>query len=388
MKIVHVIGSIDPIGGGPPQVVVRLAAAQSNLGHEAHIVTYGSSDSFANDRIKRQVARIPGISNVTIHTLNAPTWHERLFSSEAEALLRNMLPGSDWLHLHGVWERSLHKAAAVAKQLEIPYCFRPAGMLDPWSLRQKRWKKRVAMAVEVRKSLDAASFIHALNSSEADLIGLLGLQSPCVVLPNGIFFEEIEPLPVRGTFVARWPELRDRPFVLFLARLHYKKGLDLLAKAWAEVASRVPDAHLVVAGPDEGAKLDFETAIDRAQLTHRVHVVGPLYDADKFAALVDARCFCLPSRQEGFSVAVLEAMACGVPVIISEACHFPEAAEAGAAKVVNLEDVRSLPQALTEILKNSERANEMGRSGRELISRDYTWPAIAQRVIDAYLNVK
>ena len=99
-------------------------------------------------------------------------------------------------------------------------------------------------------------------------------------------------------------DLGGRRYVVFIARLHYKKGLDYLADAFAIVAPQSPDLDLVVAGPDEGAKSDFEDRIRRAGVGKRVHLVGPLYGPDKFAALVDCTCFCLPSRQEGFSVAV------------------------------------------------------------------------------------
>jgi glycosyltransferase involved in cell wall biosynthesis len=123
--------------------------------------------------------------------------------------------------------------------------------------------------------------------------------------------------------------------------------------------------------------------IARAGAAGRVHIVGPLYGVDKLAALVDCACFCLPSRQEGFSVAVLEAMACGAPVVISQNCHFAEAAAAGAADIVTLDDT-SLSEALRRLLTDPQRASAMGRAGWNLIRRDYTWPTIAERVVAAY----
>ncbi len=384
MKIVHVLASIDPIGGGPPQVAVRTAAAQAMLGHEVHLVAYGHADSAAEARTQKQLARIPGLDAVTMHLLPAPARSERLLALRASGLLQDLLPDSGWLHLHGVWERIVHKAAGIAERLGISYCVRPAGMLDPWSLRQKKWKKQLALAFGVRRVLNRAAFIHALNAEEARLIEPLGLQARSEVIPNGVFLEEIEPLPPAGTFTAAHPNLQGERFILFLARLHYKKGLDYLARAWSTVASQAPDVSLVVAGPDEGAQAGFEAEIARSGCADRVHIVGPLYGVEKYAALVDAACFCLPSRQEGFSVAVLEALACGTPVVMSEACHFPEAAEAGAAAIVNL-DEDQLADALLNVLSNSETAQAMGRAGWNLIRRDYTWPAIENRVVAAYI---
>jgi glycosyltransferase involved in cell wall biosynthesis len=383
MRIIHVIGSIDPVGGGPPQVAVRLAAAQATLGHDVHLVTYGHADSASEARINEQLSRVPYLDLLTVHRLPAPTPQERWFATEAQKLLTKLLPDSDWLHLHGVWERILHRAAALAGKRGVPYCFRPAGMLDPWSLGQKSWKKKLALSMGVRRLLDRAAFIHTLNADEAELIAPLALRSPCVVVPNGVFLEEIEPLPERGMFVAGRPQLRGKRLLLFLARLHYKKGLDYLADAWAEVAPHVPNADLVVAGPDDGARRDFEQRIARAGLVDRVYLAGALYGAEKYSALVDANCFCLPSRQEGFSVAVLEALACGLPVVMSPPCHFPEAAAAGAAEVVAL-DKGELAAALRRVFSDDQRAQAMGRAGVELIRRNYTWQAIAAKSLEAY----
>jgi glycosyltransferase involved in cell wall biosynthesis len=175
--------------------------------------------------------------------------------------------------------------------------------------------------------------------------------------------------------------------VLFIARLHYKKGLDYLADAFVIVAPQCPELDLVVAGPDEGAKSDFEDRIRRAGLEKRVHLIGPLYGRDKFAALVDCTCFCLPSRQEGFSVAVTEAIAARAPVVISDACHFPEVAEANAGFVLPL-DPREFASAIVKIASDPQLGREMGQAGRQLIETRFNWNSIAQRSIEAYQRAR
>jgi glycosyltransferase involved in cell wall biosynthesis len=383
MKIVHVISRLDPFCGGPPQVVMRLAAAQAMLGHDVQLVAYGQPDKHSEAQTRRQFARIPYLQAVTMHTLPAINRFERWAARKAGALLPQVLHGADWLHLHGVWERLLHKAAAEALRLKIPYCLRPSGMLNPWSLQQKRWKKKLALGLGIRRVIERAQFIHCLNAEEAALIAPLKLSPPPLVFPNGVFLEEFAQLPPAGSFASRQKSLNGRRFVLFLGRLAHVKGLDVLAEAWIRCAAQVPGVDLVVAGPDEGVQVDFDATIARAGLSDRVHVVGPMYGEEKFAALVDAACFCLPSRQEGFSVAVLEALACGVPAVISEACRFPEAAAAGAAEVVPLEP-GLLAEALIRVLSDPLRAAAMGRAGQDLIRSQYTWSSIAGRLIDSY----
>jgi glycosyltransferase involved in cell wall biosynthesis len=381
MKIIHVISSLDPAGGGPPQVIIRLAAAQANLGHELHLLTYGSAE--AQQRVERELARVPHSKQVHVHQLPSPSLGEKLFASGARRAFAQLLPGTHFVHLHGIWESILKASADLAWRNRIPYCFRPAGVLDPWSLQQKRWKKRLALALGLRRTLQRAAFIHALNADEARLIEPLQLRTPCVILSNGVFLEEIEPLPLPGSFFSAHSELRGRRFVLFIARLHYKKGLDYLADAFAIVAPQFPDLNLVVAGPDEGAKDVFEDRIRRAGLQSRVKLLGPLYGADKFAALVDCLCYCLPSRQEGFSVAVTEALAARAPVVISDECHFPEVTEANAGFVLPL-DAREFANAICKTASNPQLGREMGQAGRQLIESRYTWPRVAQIAIEAY----
>jgi len=381
MRILHVVRTLDPAEGGPPQVAVRLAAAQAAHGHEVHLLYHAPAKS--TGRVDDQLAAVPHRKLLHFHPIADPGLLERLAARRARASLRRLMPAVDFVHIHGLWGAILFGAAAEARRRGVPYCFRPAGMLDPWSLRQGAWKKRLALRAGYRRALDRATFIHALNDDERRLIEPLGLRAPAAVLPNGVFLEELFPLPAAGTFRATHPALAEAPFVLFLSRLHHKKGLDILARAFALLAARLPEVRLVVAGPDEGARDDFQAQVNASGLGDRVHVVGPLYGRDKLAALADAACFCLPSRQEGFSVAIIEALACRLPVVISDACHFPEVAQAGAGRVVPL-DAAAVGVALEEVLGDPAFAARAGAAGAALVETRYTWDAVAARCLVLY----
>jgi glycosyltransferase involved in cell wall biosynthesis len=363
MRIAHVIRSLDPRGGGPQTVATRLATAQARLGHRVTLVA-GEGPAIPPEG---WLPALPG-----------PRPAVQECDPDAAAY--------DVLHLHGVWDRILYRTAAAARKRGTPYVVTPHGMLDPWSLAQKRWKKRLALALGYRAMLDGAAALHLLNADELRLIAPLRLRAPGAVLPNGVFLEEIDPLPPPAAFADTHPDVAGRPYILFVGRLHYKKGLDYLADAFRIVAARSPEVRLVVAGPDDGARAEFERRVGGAELAGRVSVVGPLYGAAKWAALVGAACFCLPSRQEGFSVAVVEALACRTPAVVSEACHFPEVGEAGAGAVVPLDPDR-IADALDVYLRDRGARDRAGAAGRRLVEERFTWPQVAARSLDLYRSL-
>ncbi len=383
MHILHVIGSLDPARGGPAAAALRLAAAQAELGHEVGIVAPREAE--AETRIEGASARLP--CRDKIRRIAAPGT-EGTFPGGP--LLRRaewnaIVAEADILHLHGVWEPMLLAAAAAARRAGKPYALEPHGMLDRWSLGRKALKKRVALALGWRRMIMRAAFIQALNDDEVRLMGVIGASPspPRFVIPNGVFMEEIEPPPAEGTFRRRHPRLAGRRYVLFLSRLHGKKGLDHLLGAFRRIAPLHPEVDLVVAGPDDGEGPGFARDVATAGLTARVHIVGALWGSDKIAAFVDAACFCLPSRQEGFSMAIIEALACGTPVVISQECRFPEVATEGAGEVLPL-DPEAFADALDGLLSSPVRAARMGRAGRALVKAAYTWPVIARRTLTAY----
>lgn len=381
MNILHVIQTLDLAAGGPATVAPRLAAAQSKLGHDVAILCFARPDR--QGAIEQALQHVPAIGSVRRDELPRPARWNRLCMFGLKPRIARAVSEVDVVHLHGVWEPLLLHAARVARASGVPYVVRPAGMLDPWSLSQKRLKKKVALALGYRAMLDRAAFVHALNSDEKRLIEPLGLRCAVEVVGNGVFLEELQPAPEPGAFYALQPSLEGSPYILFLGRLHEKKGLDVLADAFAHVAKQDERTHLVVAGPDDGAQHAFEHRMDEVGLLRRVHVVGPLYGRDKLAALGDAAVFCLPSRQEGFSLAITEAMACGAPVVISEGCHFNEVESAGAGIVTPL-DAAAVGDALLTLLADPARRATMSDAGRRLIETQYTWPRIAEQVVTCY----
>lgn len=379
LRVLHVYPEFDPGRGGPPYSVASIASAQCRLGARvavlaAHIHSEASR-AYLDAHCDRAVRRVdlPARGHV-------PLPHAALSVARA-------VRGADVVHLHGVWNPAGPLVAAVCKLLGRPYVISARGMLDDWSLDLKGGKKRLGLAMGFGQMLGGAAALHLLNEDEArTLTTRTPLPERRVVIPNGIFPEDFADLPAPGTFRARHPALGDSEFILFLARLHPQKGVLLLAEAFREVAASNPDVHLVLVGPDQGARAEVEQIVGDAGLTHRVHLPGPIYGQRRFAAFVDAAVYCLPSYQEGFSIAITEALACGTPCVISEEAHWPEVRSGGCGAVTPLES-GAIARGLLRVLSDPAEAEAMGRRGRSLVHDKYTWPVIAERMLSVYASL-
>lgn len=382
LRIVHVVRSLDPAAGGVPVIALKIAVAQAADGHDVGMLVYQVPGRQAE--VAKLIGSVPGGDRLRLHEVTAETRWERLTGVAAGRVAGRLAESPCVFHLHGIWEPMLHRAAAAARHARRVHVVTPHGMLDPWSLGQSRWKKRLAMALGVRTMLNRASFLHLGNVDERDLIAPLGLTSPTELIPNGVFEHEVLRLPPAGTFRAAFSAVGDAPYVLFLSRLHYKKGLDLLADAFARIAPQFPDVKLVVAGPEDGAGDDFRRQIGAAGLTGRVILTGPLYGELKMAALHEAAVFCLPSRQEGFSMAITEALGVGVPCVVTRACHYPEVEKSGAGYCTDLSG-KAVAAGLADVLRlPASQRQALGHKGRELVLSRFTWPVVARRAVELY----
>ena len=378
MRIVHVIASMEATHGGPPVIAACIASAQAQLGHEAALFSY---DPGASDAVVKRLKSFPGGDRVKLHFIPRAEGREMMFGRRAGRAFNDIVRNYDFVHIHGIWEGIQRTTAAQARAAGVPYCVVPHGMLDTWSLAQSALKKKMALALLVKPCLDKAAFLHLGNVHERDVIKPLHIRSAGEIIPNGAFLEEFATLPPIGTFRNAHPEIGQDPYILFLSRLHYKKGLDYLADSFAVVAKQRQNVRLVVAGADDGYKATFEQMIAAHGLGSRTHLVGPLYGEQKLAAFNEAACFCLPSRQEGFSIAITESLACGTPAVVSEDCHYPEVEEVGAGAVTRL-DANEVAKGLLRTLDANRSA--MGDAGRRLVRERFNWPAVAHTTLAAY----
>ncbi len=381
MKIVHVIASIDPKHGGLQAVAMRIAAAQTALGLDVNIISYG--DAAIEAQVKEIGRSIPHFDNIRWHLLPPAGPLETLFCLKGRRVLKALLKDASFMHIHGVWEPFLLHASRLARAAGVPYCICPAGMLDHWSLEQRSWKKKIALMLCYRKMLNEAAFLHLLNVDEVAAVEPLKFQAPNLIIPNGVFAEEFDHLPARGNFKRKIALAPGRRYILFLSRLHIKKGVDILATAFAAICETYLDVDLVIAGPPGGAEGTLMSLIEKLNIRSRVILVGAIYGDAKLEAMVDADCFCLPSRQEGFSMAITEALACGTPVVITDQCHFPEVGSADAGFIVSVEPAE-VARALASMLGNPAKARTMGENGRRLVLEKFTWPAIAHATLEGY----
>jgi glycosyltransferase involved in cell wall biosynthesis len=371
MRILQVVDSLDPVYGGPPTVVLRLAAALAREG--AQVTLYSQERSGREADIAATLRGIPGIDDV--HRVSE-------VCDDRKARLTGRRKKFDWIHIHGLWRPGLAAILKESSRRSFPHVITPHGMLARWSLGQKPLRKKLALALSWRALIRRASFVHALTQAEARDFRALGIDCPVDVVPNGFFLEEMGDLPAAGSFHAAHPQLEGQRFILFLGRLHYVKRVDWLVRAFAKLAGLVSDVHLVLAGPDCGTGPQIEEQVRTLGLGRRVHLVGSLYGQQKYAAMVDALCFCQPSVYETFSMSILEAMACGLPPVITRGCNFDEVETSGSGLVADTED--QLAEALRTFCVNADARNAAAKKARDLVTAKYTWPVVARQMLACY----
>jgi len=293
----------------------------------------------------------------------------------------------DIIHSNTVFSPLISISNWICKLRQIPYIITPHGMLEPWSLSYKAWKKRLYFTLLEKPSFQTCRTIQVNSSSEANSIKSLGIKSPIVIVPNGIHRQEFENLPDPDLFYQQFPHTRNKTLILFLGRIDPKKGLDLLAPAFNKVYNQFPQTHLIVAGPDSiGFLPTAKSYFTQAGCLEAVTFTGMLKGELKLSVLAAANIYIAPSYSEGFSMSVLEGMATGLPCVITTGCNFPEAGMANAAKIVDI-NADDIADALIQLLQNADEAKKMGDRARQFILDNYTWDRIALKMVSVYEEI-
>ena len=368
-SVILLTGSISRSGGGVSQAVRGLARCLVRRDVALRVLALRDEHS-AVDR----AAWSPAAPEICVGWPGG-------FSPQLGNLLRDASEGV--LHQHGIWQLWSRDVLKWGRRTGGPVVISPHGMLDAWALRNSTWKKRVATALYEGLNLRSSACLHALNESEAASIRALGLTNPVAIIPNGV------DLPLDGRPFDRPALLNgdDRNVLLFLGRIHPKKGIGETLHAWAELLRREPGLGrkwtVVIAGWDDGSHLKALKASAAALgLQGHVHFLGPQFGDDKAALLAIASAFILASHSEGLPLAVLEAWAHRLPVFMTRACNLPEAFAAGAAVEISTRPA-DLAQTLLERLDDPSLP-QVGQAGRVLVEERFTWDRAADEMTSVY----
>jgi glycosyltransferase involved in cell wall biosynthesis len=366
MRILHVIPDLAPETGGPVTAVLGLAEAQAGMGHEVSI----ASSDYGLDTT-------PQIDNVefSLFSCRYDAWR---WSPELGRHLERIVKGFDVVMVESLWQYPTFIAGKICRAAGMPYIISPNGMLDEWSLSQKAWKKRPYMTLIERATLLGANAIHLTSEGELSHSHLNRWRVPKIVIPLGLPKSKYADLPDEESFIRRYPELSGKQIVLFLGRLHYKKQLDVVIRAFHQACFDKPDAQLVLAGAGEGPYVEsLHDLVKRLGIKDRVLFTGILKGDAVKEVFRAASVFVLPSWQENFGLALVEAMAAQCPVVISDHIDLaPDVAQAKAGLVVS-PNTEETAEAITRLLENEEMRREMGSRGRRLVLEKFTWERCA-----------
>lgn len=300
--------------------------------------------------------------------------------------LAEAVPRADVVHLHSLYLFHTWATARLCRRHGVPYLLRPHGTLDPYLWQRHRGRKRVVELLFQNRVIRRAAALHYTAKEEMTLAAPYAQGTPGVVVPNGLDLAEYANLPPPGRFRARYPEISDRRIVLFLGRLNFKKGLDLLVPGFAKALRAAPDLHLVIAGPDDGMLRQTEGWVAQHGVGARVTFPGMLKRDAKLAAFRDAALFTLPSYSENFGIAVVEAMACGVPVAISDKVNIWREIAAAGAGLVGPTTVDAVADQIVRLASDPDAAR-MGERGRRLVADRFDWDKIARDLESVYRSL-
>ena len=399
MKVLHVIPSVSERSGGPGQAIFQMCCALQEQGIDITLATTDAelteetgpttSDAGFNPRGSPQCATRNSYKGVPTLIFPAQLGNSFKYSRPLAVWLNANVKNFDLVHIHAVFNHACIAAARACRKHGVPYIVRPLGTLDPWSMKQKSLKKLLFWQVAAKQMMRGAAAVHYTAKAEKEATEeSLGLNHGRVV-PLGIDAKIlVAPLNYEG-FAANFPELLMHPYVLVLSRLHPKKGLDILLDAFLSLVKQPEFAEwrLVLAG--EGpvgfvSRLKEKVSVENASAV--VFFPGWLQGKLKNAVLRHSCLLALPSYQENFGLCLMEAMACGIPVLVSPHVNLAPEIEAAGAGWISTVDKGAITAALAEALGNDAERSSRGRAGKTL-SMNFTWDKVAGNLKTLYSSI-
>ena len=371
MKLNAIIENIADEYGGPANSLPNmLQAIRTELAINSVIYSITKADNEKNEFIER--FSIPWVRC-------QPNGMDKIkYSSELKNRLNNDVSNEDILFSNNLWNYPAFLSAQLAQQKNIPHIVSIRGTLYPWSLSQGKLRKKLAWLFFQKKSLQQASLIHVTCADEYKAVRDLGITSPIAIVPHGINYDDYQHLPDKNSAIEHLGLNKDKKYILFMSRLHKKKGLDLLLELWPALAKEFPDWCLLIVGPDYSNYTDSiaKLAIEN-NITANIKTLGMLTGLDKKCVLACSEFFVLPTYTENFGVVIGEALAAGTPVITTTGTPWSEISTHNCGKYITLSK-ENVHQALNEMMSlDSELLTVMSNNAKSLIKNNYSWSAQA-----------
>lgn len=364
--------------GGTPVTAYSVAKAMLHQGHEVFAICTGDPKTDGSLLLDTET-EWEGVPVIYCSRRRHPI---PFYSPALQRQVASRAATYDIAIIRSSWTHTGPAASWECRRRGVPYLAYPEGNFDPWALRRGRWKKALFWRLFDRRFFEGAAAIVALTQSEAESIRRMGLTNRVEVIPNGVDVDAFADGFSRVELEERLPCIEGRRLILFLGRIHPIKGLPNLIAAFRQIHSQFPDALLVLAGPDErGHQKELQQIIEHDNLAEAVVFSGPVSGKTKIGLLRNSELFVLPSYSEGFPVAVLEALACRLPVVLTKDCHVPEVAAAGAGIEVDVAP-SEIAEALVFLLSDDQARAEMGTNGYQLALKRFSWDRVAQKTID------
>lgn len=388
MRILHVLPLITARAGGPVAFATEGAEALAPLGVKATLFStnLGHSPS-AGARRPVDASELPeNADRLDLHLFSVSAPHRMAYSPRMATRLAEVVADYDLVHIHSLWLFPQFAAQRVARRRSVPYVVSPHGALDPYLRQRGRMRKAVTDAFWQNRMLRDAALLHITTVEEGELIADIAPTTPRHTVPVGVWTDRMHREGDGARFRARFLGGSRAEVVLFLGRLTYKKGLDLLIRSFAHVAQSAKDCLLVIAGPDdEHLRPQLERLAGQLGLSARVVFTGPVYRADRADAFAAADVWALSSYTENFGVAVIEALAAGLPTIVSTEVNLAGAIRRGDAGVVSRTDSDIFGRALAGLLADRSRRAHLSVRARALAAQ-YDWSVVAPDLKAMYVR--
>lgn len=387
IKVLHVIPSLGPLRGGPSLALPTMARGLAKGGVQVHVAT---TDDNGKNHLALPLGRPVQDAGITIRYFRRQI-STYTISWPLARWLRQHVPDYDLLHIHSLFSYASTVAARCARAAGVPYIVRPLGHLNHWGITQRRrWIKQLSLRVVEHRLLQGAALIHYTTERERSQAREIGVDFPSFVLPLGIDHRPLQrdTAVECASLIEQYPILQDRFKVLFLSRLDPIKGLDLLLPAFAQFHRRHPATALIMAGAGEDRFIhEIDRRIDALDMRSAVVQTGFLDGGTKLAAMHIADVFVLPSYSENFANAPVEAMAAGVPVIVSDQVGVADAIRRANAGLVVTCHAGQLSNAMEALFNNVSLRRELVANGQQLVEDQLSVERTTRALIQHYESI-